>query len=152
MSFFFKRKLRRSLFGFGGGHCNGGCHRGAGLTPEQASEPRDWIVNRATNKLGLNAEQKPLLGALIDQIAVQRQAMVGRTTDPRAEFRSWFAGTSFDAARAQALINDKADALQSQSPAVVAALATFYDSLNPAQQQKVRDFMDGGRRGWFRRC
>jgi hypothetical protein len=34
---------------------------------------------------------------------------------------------------------------------VVAALAAFFDSLNSAQQQKVRDFMDGGRRGWFRR-
>ena len=60
-------------------------------------------------------------------------------------------GRRFDAARAQALINDKAQTLQSKSPDVVAALAAFFDSLNPAQQQKVRDFMDGGRRGWFRR-
>jgi Spy/CpxP family protein refolding chaperone len=150
MSFFFKRKLRRALFGFG--FARPGCNRGAGMTPEQSPERRDWIVNRAADKLGLNAEQKPLLAALIDQIAAQRQAMVGSIADPRAEMRSWFAGTSFDAERAQSLINDKASALQNQSPAVVAALAAFYDSLNPAQQQRVRDFMDGGRRGWFRRC
>jgi hypothetical protein len=66
--------------------------------------------------------------------------------------RSWFAGATFDAERAQALINDKAKRLQSQSPAVMSALAAFYDSLNPAQQQRVRNAMDGGRRGWFRRC
>ena len=149
MSFFFKRRLRRALFGFG--VARPGCHRGAGLTPEQAAERRDWIVNRAADKLSLNAEQKPLLAALIEQIDAQRQAMVGSIADPRAEMRSWFAGASFDAERAQALINDKASALQNQSPAVVAALAAFYDSLNPAQQQKVRDFMDGGRHGWFRR-
>ena len=150
MSFFFKRRLRHALFGFNAGR-HGGCHRGAGMTPEQAAERRNWIVNRATDKLSLNAEQKPLLAALIDQIDAQRQAMAGSIADPRAEMRSWFSGTSFDAARAQALINDKASALQNQSPAVVAALAAFYDSLNPAQQQRVRDFLDGGRHGWFRR-
>ena len=32
---------------------------------------------------------------------------------------------------------------------ISAALAAFFDSLNSAQQQKVRDFMDGGRRGWL---
>ena len=153
MSFFFKRRLRRSLFGLGAGSGFGrhGCHRGAELTPEQSAEQRDWIVNRITDKLSLNAEQKPLLAALIDQANAQRQAMVGSTTDPRAELRSWFAGATFDAERAQALINDKASRLQSQSPVMVAGLAAFYDSLNPSQQQRVRDVMDGGRRGWFRR-
>ena len=150
MSFFFKRKLRHALFGCGS-RC-GGCHRRAGLTPEQVAERHDWIVNRITDKLSLNAEQKPLLAALIEQIAAQRQAMVGSTSDPRAELRSWFAGARFDAARAQSLISEKVSTLQSQSPAVVTAVATFYDSLNPAQQQRVRDFMDSGRRGWFRRC
>jgi hypothetical protein len=152
MRFFFKRSLRRSLFGFGAGPRSGGCRHGAGMTPEQAARKREWIVNRATDKLGLNAEQKPLLAAWVEQMAAQRQAMVGSTTDPRAEMRSWFAGSHFDAARAQALIHEKADTLHNQSPALVAALATFYDSLNPAQQQRVRDFMDGGRRGWFRRA
>ena len=32
---------------------------------------------------------------------------------------------------------------------VVAALGDFYDSLNPAQQQKVREFLQK-RRGWHR--
>lgn len=151
MSFFFKRKLRRSLFGIAAGpRC--GCHRDAGLTPEQSAERRQWIVSRIADKLSLNAEQKPLLTTLIDQTIAQRQAMVGSTTDPLAELRSWFAGVNFDTARAQALINDKAATVQSKSPAVLAALAAFYDSLNPAQQQKVRDLMEGSRPAWFRRC
>jgi Spy/CpxP family protein refolding chaperone len=151
MSFFFKRKLRHFLHGFDAGS-GFGCHRDADLPPEQSTGRRDWIINRVADKLSLNTEQKPLLTTLIDQAKVQRQAMVGSTTDPRAELRSWFAGTSFDQARAQTLIIDKADTLLSKSPAMVTALAAFYDSLNPAQQQRVRDFMDGGRRGWFRRC
>jgi Spy/CpxP family protein refolding chaperone len=154
MSFLFKRKLRHSPFAFDADARFGrhGCNRGAGPTPEQSAEQRGWIVNRITDKLSLNAEQKPLLAALFDHANAQRQAMVGTTTDPRAELRSWFAGATFDAERAQALINDKAKRLQSQSPAVMSALAAFYDSLNPAQQQRVRNAMDRGRRGWFRRC
>jgi Spy/CpxP family protein refolding chaperone len=148
MSFFFKLKLRRTLFG----DRRHGCRRDASPTPEQSTERRDWIVNRIANKLSLNAEQKPLLTALIDQANVQRQAMVGNTTDPRAELRSWFAGSSFDSDRALALINNKADTVQLKSPETLAALAAFYDHLNPAQQQRVRDFMDGRRHGWFRRC
>ena len=154
MSFFFKRKLRHFLHGFDGGSRCGchGCHRDADLSPQQSTDRRDGIVNRIADKLSLNAEQKPLLTTLIDQATAQRQAMVGSTIDPRAELRSWFADTSFDQARAQTLINDKADTLLSKTPAMVTALAAFFDSLNPAQQQRVRDFMDGGRRGWFRSC
>jgi hypothetical protein len=152
MSFLFKRKLRQSLFAFDAGSRFGrlGCRRGVAPTPEQTAEQRDWIVNRITDRLSLNAEQRPLLAALIDHANAQRQAMVGSTTDPRAELRSWFAGAKFEAERAQALIKDKADKLQTQSPAMLARLAAFYDSLNPAQQQTVRDVMDSGRRGWFR--
>jgi Spy/CpxP family protein refolding chaperone len=149
MSFFFKSKMRGTGCGpkFAGKR---GCgHRGA-MTPEQMAERRDRMVERMTNKLLLNAEQIPLAAKLLDQMAAQRQAMVGQTTDMRAELRSWFAGNSFDSSRAQTLINDKASALQSHSPEVVAALAAFFDSLNPAQQQKVRNFMEGPRR-WFRR-
>jgi Spy/CpxP family protein refolding chaperone len=151
---FFKTTLRRPLFGFCGGPRSGGkrgCSRHGAMTPEQLAERRSRMVDRAADKLQLNAEQKPLLATLLDQMAAQRQAMIGQNTDMRAELRSWFTGSSFDAARAQALINDKTHTLQSQSPAAVTALAAFFDSLNPAQQQRVRDFMDGGRRGWFRR-
>ena len=80
----------------------------------------------------------------------QRKALIGQTTDPRSEVKSLIAGAKFDAGKAQALINEKAGALQAKSPEVVTALAAFYDSLNPTQQQKVRDFMEG-RHGWFKR-
>jgi Spy/CpxP family protein refolding chaperone len=146
---FFKSKFRRPLFGFCGSQKHG-CGRGA-MTPEQFAERRTKMADRMTNKLLLNAEQKPLLIQLMDALYVQRQAMVGSTLDPRAEFRSWFAGASFDAARAQALINEKTGALQANSPAVLAALGAFFDSLNPAQQQKLRNFMEGPR-CWFRRA
>lgn len=149
---FFKSKMRGFGCGPGFGGKRGCGHGpfGAGMTPEQQAERRDRMVERIANKLLLNAEQKPLAAKLLDQMAAQRRAMIGQTTDMRAELRSWFAGSQFDAARAQALVNEKASTLQSQSPELLAALAAFFDSLNPAQQQKLRNFMEGPRR-WFRR-
>jgi periplasmic protein CpxP/Spy len=160
MQNFFKRNLRRTLFGLFGatlvigslsacGH-HGDHNWGASMTPEQYAQKRDKMVDRAASKLDLNAEQKRLLATVGDKVFEQRKALMGQTTDPRAEVKSLIAGPKFDAAKAQTLINDKAGALQTKSPEVVAALAAFYDSLNPTQQQKVRDFMEG-RHGWFSR-
>lgn len=159
MSHFFKRNLRRALFGvFGATLVVGslsacGHHEdrwGANMTPEQYTQRRDKMVDRAASKLDLNDQQKQLLAVVGDKLFEQRKALIGQTTDPRAEIKALVAGPKFDAAKAQALINDKTTALQTKSPEVVTALAAFYDSLNPTQQQKVRDFMEG-RHGWFHR-
>ena len=160
MNNFFQRNLRRILFAvFGltliaGGLSACGHHRdhawGANVTQEQFAEKRDKMVDRAASKLDLNAEQKKLLAAVGDQLFEQRRAMIGQTTDPRAELKSLIAGPKLDTAKAQALITEKTTVMQAKSPQTLAALAAFYDSLNPTQQQKVRDLMDG-HHGWFNR-
>jgi hypothetical protein len=67
-----------------------------------------------------------------------------------ADLKALVAGDKFDKTRAQALVTEKTAAVTTKSPEVIAALADFYDSLNPAQQQKVREFMD--KRGrWYHR-
>lgn len=126
-------------------------HRfGANLSAEEASQHRGKMVDRVSSKLDLSADQKQRLSVLADKLHEQRAALVGQTKDPRAEMQALVAGDKFDKARAQALVNEKTTALQSKSPEVLTALADFYDSLNPSQQQKVRDFME--RRGhWLRR-
>lgn len=159
MSNFFKRNFKRGLLGFLGATVLVGglaaCgHReerwGANVTAEQFAAKRDKVVDRVAGKLDLNEDQKKRLSALGDKLFEQRKALVGQTTDPRAEFKALFASEKFDLARAQALINGKTSVLQSGSPEVLAALAGFYDSLNPAQQQKLRDYMEGRGR-WFHR-
>ncbi|RFO96189.1 hypothetical protein DIC66_14410 [Rhodoferax lacus] len=160
MTPFFKRNLRRTLLGLFGatlviGSLSACGHRGdhawgANITAEQFAEKRDKMVDRVAGKLDLNADQKKLLGTVGDKLFEQRKALMGQTTDPRAELKSLIAGPKFDAAKAQTLINDKTAAVQTKSPEVVAAFGAFFDSLNPAQQQKVRDFTEG-RHGWFHR-
>jgi protein CpxP len=152
-----KRWIKRSLFALFGvsvlvaglsacGHRN---HEfGAKLSAEEYTEKRTKIVDRVADKLDLNEDQKKRLGTLGDKVYEQRTALIGQTKDPRAEIKALVAADKFDRTRAQALITEKTTALQTKSPEVIAAMADFYDSLNAAQQQKVRDYMDGRGR-WF---
>ena len=154
-----KRWIKRSLFALFGvsvlvaglsacGHRN---HEfGAQLSAEEYSQKRDKMVSKAASKLDLNDDQKKRLATLGDKLYEQRTALIGQTKDPRAEMKALVAGATFDKARAQTLVTEKTTALQTKSPEVIAALADFYDSLNAAQQQKVRDYMEG-RGHWFRR-
>lgn len=151
--------IKRTLIGlFGASILVGGLtacgHRphgfGANMSAEESAQHRAKMVERVSGKLDLNADQKQRLGVLGDKLHAQRVALMGQGQDPRAELKALVAGDKFDRARAQTLVAEKTAAVQRQSPEVIAALADFYDSLNPAQQQKVRDFM--ARRGhWFRR-
>ncbi|HRN77285.1 Spy/CpxP family protein refolding chaperone, partial [Ottowia sp.] len=123
--------------------CSHRMHRGGwggDVTPGQSAEWRGRMVERVAGKLDLNAEQKAKLNALANTMQAQRQALRG-STDPRAEMQSLVAGEKFDRAKAQALVQQKTEAMRSGSPEMIGALADFYDSLNPAQQQQVREFM-----------
>ena len=151
--------IKRSLFGiFGASILVGGLtacgHRhhdyGASMSTEQYTQIRSKVVDRATSKLELNADQQKLLNVLADKLYEQRTTLMGQAKDPRAEVKSLVAVDKFDRARALTLITEKTTAMQAKSPEVIAALGDFYDSLNPAQQQKVRDFMEGRGR-WFQR-
>ena len=104
------------------------------------------MVEYASKKLDLNEAQKQRLSVLGDKLREQRTALMGKT-DMRAEVQSLVAGATLDKAKAQALIEEKTVAIRSKSPELVAAAADFYDSLNPAQQQQVRDLMQR-RRGF----
>ena len=131
--------------------CSGGHHHRHGpMDAERMAEVRGKVMERVGSKLDLNEAQKQKLATLADKLQAQRAAFVGQAGDPRAEMQALVAGEKFDRARAQALIDEKLRAVQTGSPEVLAAMADFYDSLNPEQQQKVRDFMQR-RRGWMGR-
>ncbi|MEO8247961.1 MAG: Spy/CpxP family protein refolding chaperone [Burkholderiales bacterium] len=140
-----------ALFGAGvlaGGlaACSHGRHHGG--WDADASDHSEWhakMVDRVGGKLDLNEAQKQKFASLVQKLHEQRQALVAGGADPRAEVQSLVAGSTFDKARAQKLIDEKIAAVQGKSPDVIAAMADFYDSLDLAQQQKVREFMQRGR-------
>jgi periplasmic protein CpxP/Spy len=148
--------IKRTLLGVfgatvlaGGLSACGGHRHGWNMSEADTAEFRTKLVERAGKKLDLNDTQKQRLTVLADKLREQRVALIGKTTDPRAEMQSLLAGATMDKARAQALIEEKTAAIRTKSPEVVAAAADFFDSLNPAQQQQVRDMLSR-RHGWGR--
>jgi Spy/CpxP family protein refolding chaperone len=151
--------IKRTLFGlFGATVALGGItacghryghERFSAMTPEEQTEFRKRVVDRVASRLDLNAEQRQRLDVLAAKLQEQRQALRG-TSDPRAEVRSLVAGEKFDRDKAQHLVTDKVAAVNTKSPEVIAAFGDFFDSLAPAQQAKLREWMQGGH-GWWRR-
>ena len=156
-----KTWLKRTLIGaFGASILFGGmaaCSHRAGyggygwhaMNDEDAAKMKARMIDKAGSRLALDDAQKAKLGVLADKLRAQRNALVGSTTDPRAELQSLVAGPSFDRAKAKSLVEAKTGAINTQSPEVIAAMADFYDSLKPEQQAKVRELMASrGRAGW----
>jgi periplasmic protein CpxP/Spy len=150
--------IKRSLMAFTGvtlavgglAACGTRHHERGPMSPEKIAEVRGKVVERITSKLDLNAEQQQKLNVLADKVQAQRTALIGQTTNPRAEFSALVAGEKFDRARALNLLDEKTRVVQVSSPDVINAMADFYDSLNPTQQAEVRERM-GQRKGWFGR-
>lgn len=151
--------IKRTLFGLFGATlivgglsaCGHSRHEyGAAMSAQEQAEVRGKLMERVGSKLDLTAEQKQRLAVLADRLQEQRNALMGTGADPRAEVKALVAGDKFDRARAQALVAEKTAALNSNSPQVITAMADFFDSLTPAQQGQVREFMQG-RRGWWHR-
>jgi periplasmic protein CpxP/Spy len=146
-----------ALFGAlsGCGHHSGRHHHASGwsaMSDEDAAKLKARFVERAGSKLDLDEAQKAKLAVLADRLREQHTALVAGggadpRADPRAEWRSLFAGATFDRSKAEALVSSKTGAVQAKSPAVITALGDFYDSLKPEQQAKVREFMSRGRHG-----
>lgn len=146
MNLFFNMRMRRGLFGLFGARGHGHC--GAAPTAEHYAQMRDRVVQKATRKLSLNAEQRQSLSQLGDTLIAQRLASQQQPTSPRAQMRALLDGPRFDLASAKDLVQNAANKLTAQSPEVLTAIASFFDSLNPVQQQQVRDRIDGRGR-WF---
>ncbi|GAA6143555.1 Spy/CpxP family protein refolding chaperone [Hydrogenophaga sp. 5NK40-0174] len=128
-------------------------HRGP-MTVEKSAEVRGKIVERVTKKLDLNADQRAKLVALGEALEAQRVAIKAQEkVSTRDAIQALVAGDKFDREAAQALVASKTEMVQTGAPSVIAALGDFYDSLNPEQQQMVRERMakrHGRWGGWGR--
>ena len=119
-----------------------------GWSEERVTEMSGKMVERIGDKLDLNAEQKIKLDAVAAEMQAQRKAFRGDSANPRDDIKALIASDKFDRSKAQALLEQKTAAVQQQGPKVLTALADFYDSLTPAQQQQVRERLDNRRGGW----
>jgi periplasmic protein CpxP/Spy len=153
-----KRWIKRTLIGlfgasvlFGGlAACSHGPRHGHGwqaMSEEDAAKMKSRMVEKVAGRLDLDDAQKARLGVVADKRREQRNALVAGG-NPREEVQSLVAGTTFDRAKAKALVDAKTGAITARSPELIAAFGDFYDSLRPEQQAKLREFMSRGRHGW----
>ncbi len=127
-----------------------GGHHGGDWSAERVTQVRGKVVEKISSKLELNDAQKQKLGALADEMIASRAAFKGKDADPRAELKAVMSGDKFDRIRAQALLDQKTQVAQGNGPKMIAAMADFYDSLNPAQQKQVRDRIEHRGSWWSR--
>jgi periplasmic protein CpxP/Spy len=157
-----KTWLKRTLIGVLGATvllgamaaCSHRAHHGWGwhaMNDEDAARMKARLIEKAGSRLDLDEAQKARLGVLADALRAQRNALVGDTTNPRAELQSLVAGPTFDRAKARSLVEAKTSAITARSPELISAMADFYDSLKPAQQARLRELMDRRGRPWSHR-
>ncbi len=121
-----------------------------GWSDERITEVRGKAIEKISDRLDLNADQKVKLGVLADQMIASRKAFRGNT-DPRTDLQALVAGDKFDRSKAQQLLDQKLQAAQGNGPQMLAAFGDFYDSLNPEQQKQVREKLERRGHGWWGR-
>ena len=108
---------------------------------EDIASHQAMMLEHISKSLDLDAAQQAKLQALTTQLHAQHDKLMAPGSDPHTRFAALIAGSTFDRAGAQALVDEKLAAIKAGSPALIAAAGDFFDSLRADQQQKVRDFM-----------
>jgi protein CpxP len=96
------------------------------------------IMDRVTEKLNLNEEQVAKLNGVKEALMTARKEIRKERTDKKSELMALLDQPTLDQQKALALVNERGDAIKAQAPKVIAAVAAFYDSLSPEQQQTLR--------------
>jgi protein CpxP len=82
--------------------CNRHHDWGQPLNAQEYAERRAKVVEKIAGKLDLTEDQKRRLNVLGDKLHEQRIALMGQTTDPRAEIKALIASNTFDTLRPKA--------------------------------------------------
>jgi Spy/CpxP family protein refolding chaperone len=96
----------------------------------------DHLADKISHRLDLSSEQQEHLLKLLANVDQQRQAIRGESV--LQDLHGLLAGTTFDRAAAQQLLDARIAAVQAAGPTILEALAEFYDSLDTEQQQVLR--------------
>ncbi len=97
------------------------------------------MIDRVTDKLELNEAQVTKLNGVKDAIKAARENMREKRKDKKGEMLALLDQPTLDQDKAMALLTERGDAMKAEAPKVIAAIAGFYDSLTPEQQQTLRE-------------
>jgi Spy/CpxP family protein refolding chaperone len=101
-----------------------------------------WMIDKVTRKLELDAEQQAKLQQVNDEMNTVRQTLRQQFGDDRQQLLALLDQPTLDQNRILELIQSHTRAINESAPVIVAAIGNFYDGLTPAQQAEVRDFVE----------
>ena len=116
--------------------CKRGMHHGS------AEERGEWIVEKASNKLELNADQKSKLIVVKNEFLDVRKTMRSDRDQTRADVLSMLKQPTLDREKMNSIVNQKIATINTRSPAIVDAIGNFYDSLDASQRAELSEFIE----------
>lgn len=108
----------------------------------------DHLAAKLSRRLDLNDEQQAKLQTLLAALRQQRQAL--RRDALFQDVTGLLAGSILDRAATRQLVDERLATAQAAVPALIDALADFYDALDAEQQQALRFVLRLRRRGFGR--
>lgn len=115
---------------------------------DRASSFADHLAAKLSHRLDLGDEQQARLETLLSALQQQRQAL--RRDALFQDITGLLAGATLDRAATRQLVDERLATAQAAVPALIDALADFYDALDAEQQQALRFVLRQRRRGFGR--
>lgn len=106
-----------------------------------ANEKVEFVTDRVTRKLDLDAQQRQYFTELAETVSSMMLAARDSRQQQFAEIATLLSAPSFDQARALEMVQQKTQIINDKAPPVIASLGIFLDSLNPEQKLKLQDFI-----------
>ncbi len=122
-------KVFAGVSGFGFAHHGYGEHF--------ADRMGDRIASRIDSELDLDDHQKTRLDTLIEQIKTIRKDVHQDRNSHKAQVLQLLKEPILDQNKAMAMLSDKTQTIESIAPQVISAIASFTDSLNVQQREKI---------------
>ena len=102
----------------------------------------EWVVAKVSDELKLDDAQIDKLNVLKDELIATRNKMHDEHETTHSEALAMFNESQLDRQKALTIIESKTRLVNQYAPNVVNAFGDFYDSLNEAQRQELREHIN----------
>jgi len=115
---------------------------GFALADRSDGERGSRMLDRVSEKLELDDNQRVALDTLFTEVAEMRQLAKGNGDDLRGQLTTLVTADTFDQGTALEMINSRAAAIQNSAPELVVAAAVFLDGLSAEQKAAIAEFAE----------
>lgn len=104
----------------------------------RATKMVEWVAD----DLELNDAQKNKFTKFSEKMLLSRKNMREQFSSNKTEINEILSQATLDQKRILGMVRKHTQTMNEQAPEIVAAMAEFYNSLNPEQRIKLREHMD----------